>query len=315
MLTLAAFWEGETWKQITQVWEYVLINTKPPIRVGNVVLGISFVVLSVIVARIFSVVLIRRIIRRMKIEEGVASAFQSLIYYFLFVLLTLFGLHLAGIPVTSLTVLGGALALGLGFASQAVLSNLISGFVLLLERPIRVGDLIDVDGTYGNVEKIGLRCTRIRTGANIHIIVPNNKLLEGKVLNWTLSDKVVRTQVNVGVIYGSPVDEVTRLLRKATNEHKKIKDHPEPTILFRDFGDDALLFEVHFWIEMRTQMDRWQIESDLRYRIDELFREAGLVIAFPQRDVHLYPAGPLDIRMIGPAPRPEPSRSVTSGED
>jgi small-conductance mechanosensitive channel len=196
------------------------------------------------------------------------------------------------------TFLGGAIAIGVGFGSQNIVNNFISGLILLAERPIKVGDLIEIDDLYGTVTQIGARSTQIRTGSNLDIIVPNSKFLESNVVNLTLGDDKLRTQVSVGVVYGSPTREVTHLLKHAATEHGRVLKRPEPFVWFSDFGDNALIFELHFWVEVRTVADRRRIESDIRYRIDQLFRNAGLVIAFPQTDVHLDTPAPIDVRVL-----------------
>ena len=202
-------------------------------------------------------------------------------------------------PLTVFTFLGGALAIAVGFGSQNILNNFISGLILLVERPIRMGDMIEIEGTYGTVEEVGFRSTRVRSFENIYIIVPNSTFLEKNVVNWTLSDDLVRIHITLGVVYGSPTREVARLIRQVMDEHAKVLKTPEPVILFSDFGDNALQFEVHFWIRMKRLMDRRITESDVRYRVDELFRAAGIVIAFPQRDVHLDAVKPLTVRVVG----------------
>ena len=168
----------------------------------------------------------------------------------------------------------------------------------MTERPISIGDLIEVDGVLGEVEEIGARCTRIRTGENIHILVPNSTFLERNITNWTLSDKKIRTKVIVGVLYGSPVSKVKELLLRAAKENEKVIQEPEPFVLFADFGDNALIFEIYFWISIRKIIQRRVIESSLRFRIDDLFREAGIVIAFPQMDVHLDSQKPFELRIM-----------------
>jgi small-conductance mechanosensitive channel len=128
--------------------------------------------------------------------------------------------------------------------------------------------------------------------------VPNSSFLEQNVVNWTLSETKARVHVTVGVVYGSPLREVTRLLNRAVTEHGRVLKTPAPTILFTEFGDNSLNFEVHFWVTLRTMMDGRVIKSDIRHRIDSLFHDAGIVIAFPQRDVHLDAVRPIDIRVL-----------------
>jgi small-conductance mechanosensitive channel len=193
--------------------------------------------------------------------------------------------------------LGGAIAIGVGFGSQNVINNFISGLILLAERPVRVGDLVEIDGLQGSIEQIGARSTRLKTGANLEIIVPNSKFLENSVTNWTLSDTRIRTSVAVGVDYGSPTREVARLLQQAAEANPNVLRQPEPLVLFQGFGDNTLNFEVLFWISTRTTTHRLRVESDIRFAIDDVLRAANITIAFPQRDVHLDTSRPLEIRL------------------
>ena len=200
-------------------------------------------------------------------------------------------------PLTAFAFLGGAIAIGVGFGSQNIVNNFISGLILLAERPIRVGDLIQVDNLYGTVDNIGARSTKIRTGENLEIIVPNSTFLESNVFNLTLSSERLRTKVIVGLAYGSPTREAERLLIQAATNHNGVQKDIAPFVIFQDFGDNSLVFELHFWVRVRTIMARLRIESDIRYEIDRLFREAGITIAFPQRDIH-FDAKPLQVRLL-----------------
>jgi small-conductance mechanosensitive channel len=235
---------------------------------------------------------------RIHLKETTAAVTEKLLYYFALLLVVLFVLRWLNIPLTAFAFLGGAIAIGVGFGAQTLINNFISGFIIMAERPIKVGDIVEVEGTFAIVEEIGARCTRMRTGANVHILVPNSSFLEKNVTNWTLSDKMIRAFVTVGVVYGSPVREVERLLIKAVTENKKVIKNPKPFVLFNDFGDNALIFEIHFWISMIRLMERRILESNIRFRIDELFREAGIVIAFPQTDVHLDAKDTIKIRVV-----------------
>ncbi|MDH3236972.1 MAG: mechanosensitive ion channel [Deltaproteobacteria bacterium] len=240
----------------------------------------------------------KRVLPKTTLKPNEAIALTKIIYYFGVLLIFLLCMHLLHLPITAFAFLGGALAIGVGFGAQNLLNNFISGFIIMAERPIRLGDLIEIEGSFAKVENIGPRCTRIRTGDNIHILVPNSHFLEKSIVNWTLSDQKVRANVTVGVIYGSPVREVERLLVKAARENEKVLREPEPFVLFRDFGDNALIFFLYFWLTMETMTERLLLESSLRFRIDDLFQEAGIVIAFPQRDVHLDTTRPLELKFI-----------------
>jgi len=241
---------------------------------------------------------IRRLLARVHMKETTTAAVEKIINYIIVFLIILFALRVVNIPLTLFTFLGGAVAIGVGFGAQNLINNFISGFIVMAEQPIKIGDLVEIEGTFAMVEEIGARCTRIRTGANVHILVPNSSFLEKNIINWTHSNKEVRAQVTVGVIYGSPVREVERIMLKVADEHQRVRRAPKPFVLFNDFGDNALIFDLYFWIRMERIMDRRIIESEIRFRIDELFREAGIVIAFPQRDVHLDVQKPIKFHMV-----------------
>ncbi|MEM9175342.1 MAG: mechanosensitive ion channel domain-containing protein [Myxococcota bacterium] len=281
------------WAAIASFWTWELTTSEDsPITPGKIVIALAVFVFGLVIARFVRTQLRRRFFPQFGFDAGASSAFASLTFYALMAVAFLLALQAVNIPLTAFAVAGGALAIGLGFGSQTVLSNFISGLLLLAERPIRTGDLVEVGGVVGTVDSIGLRSTRIQTPDNFHIIVPNAAFLESNVVNWTHEDPMLRLRVNVGVAYGSPVRKVEALLLQAAGEHPRCVNRPSgPTVVFQDFGDSALLFEVRFWIRYDERTDRAAIRSDLRYRIDELFAEHDIVIAFPQMDVHLDVSG------------------------
>ncbi len=296
---LAAGWDG-----IQSAWNYELFTVDArPITVRKIAIGLLLFLVGVWVSRRLSRSIAHRMLPRFKIHENAAFAIQTILFYILVVTVTLMVLKYVNVPLTIFTVLGGALALGVGFGSQNIINNFISGLILLAERPIRVGDMIELDGLYGVVQNIGARSTRIKTGANLEIIVPNSSFLENRVSNWTRGDNRIRTHISVGVAYGSPLREVVKLLKRAAEEHGLVLDKPEPTVLFTEFGDNSLVFELHFWLRVRVLFDRLRVESDVRMRIDSLFRDAEISIAFPQRDLHLDTHSPLKIEWADDADR------------
>ena len=291
-------WLASSWDVAKTCWQYELTAIDDqPITVGKVVVGFILLLLGYLLARRISRLLGTRVLPRLGMNEGASAALQTIAFYLLLATVGLFTLEMLHIPVTVFTFLGGAIAIGVGFGSQNVLNNFISGLILLAERPIRVGDLVEIDGLQGNIEQIGARSTRLKTGANLEIVVPNSKFLENNVTNWTLTDTRVRTSICVGVDYGSPTREVARLLQQAVEAHPQVLRQPEPFVLFQSFGDNTLNFEVFFWIATRTTTYRLRVESDLRFAIDDLLRAAKITIAFPQRDVHLDTSRPLEIRL------------------
>jgi len=209
-------------------------------------------------------------------------------------------LDLVGIPLTAFAFLGGALAIGIGFGAQNFFNNLISGFILMLSKPIRPDDTIEIDGLFATVEEIGSRSTRVKTFDNIDVLMPNSYFLNNKIINWNLTDQKIRLRINVGVAYGSDVREVERLLLKAADDHSRVLGKPEPYVVFREFGASALEFTLFFWVDM-TNASTVKVASDLRFRLVSLFEDKNITIAFPQMDVHLNAAEPIEVFMRRPA--------------
>jgi potassium efflux system protein len=295
------FWEKVRGglQRIVAVWNFQLTEIDGrSLTVGKVTIALLVLLIGIPIARVVTRRVSRRLFARIGLEPGAAAAFQTLVFYAVVVLLAVFALWVSEIPITVFTLAGGAIAIGVGFGSQKIVNDFISGLILLAERPIKVGDLIEVGDTFGEVESIGARSTKIKSFDNFHIIVPNGAFLEQNVINWTHSDNLVRVRLQVGVAYGSPTRQVEELIQRAVRELDEVVIPPEPIVLFDDFGDNALVFEALFWIIMKRPMDRRQALSDVRFRIDELFRKDGIVIAFPQRDVHLDNLKPLQVRLL-----------------
>jgi small-conductance mechanosensitive channel len=295
---------------LARIWNFQLADAGgAPILVSNVVVGLAVFFVGLLLARHVARLVRAVLLPRVRLSSGASAAIESIFFYLLLMVAGYSALSLAHVPLTAFTLLGGAAAIGVGFGSQTLVSNFIAGLILLLEQPIRAGDLIQIDDLYGNVVRVGARSTRVLTGANVEILVPNATFLEQRIVNWTLSNTRVRASLAVGVAYGSPTDAVERLIRQAMDEHPRVDKSPAPGVLFTEFGDSALAFEANFWIEVHSMMDRRSVESDLRYRIDALFREANITIAFPQRDVHLDTPRPLDVRLVRDAkPSGSPAR-------
>jgi small-conductance mechanosensitive channel len=163
---------------------------------------------------------------------------------------------------------------------------------------VRVNDFVEVDAHMGTVERIGNRSTRVRRTDGVHLLIPNSQMLERVVINWTLVDNQIRTMVRVGVAYGSPLKLVSELITRAVEEQPDVRSDPPPLVVLDDFGDSAVIFDAYFWSDVGGERELRQIRSDVRFRIDELFNENGIVIAFPQQDVHVSNAAPLEIRLL-----------------
>jgi len=264
---------------------------------------LALVVVALIVGYLLSKLIERFIHRRLAktdIRADAAHVLQRVIFYALLIVVIMTALSLLRVPLTAFAFVSGAVAIGIGFGAQNVINNFISGWILLFEKPVRIDDFIEIDGNQGVVERIGNRSTRIRRTDGVHLLIPNSQMLERVVVNWTLIDHVIRTIVRVGVAYGSPARKVADLVGQAVDEQPEVMDKPPPRVFLEDFGDSAVVFDAYFWCEVGGERELRQIRSAIRFRVDELFRENDIVIAFPQRDVHMNTLSPLEIRLIEP---------------
>ena len=254
----------------------------------SLALLIKAVVFLVVLATLSS--LTRRLVRihilaHTSMEVGLQCAVATFIRYLVFTLGIVVGLQMTGVNLSSLVVLGGALGIGVGLGLQQLAGNFVSGLVLLFERPIKVGDRIQVGDTSGGVVRIAARSTWVRTNENVVIIIPNSEFTSNRVINWTANDRRVRFSVTVGVSYGSPPGQVTNLLLKVAREHPDVLDEPEPEVLFADFGDSSLNFELRVWTIRQVQTPSL-LKSELRFAIFAIFQQHGIEMPFPQRDVY-----------------------------
>lgn len=284
-----------------ELWSFL---SRPLFQIGDVSMTMAqlllvplVIALSLLVTRWIVGGLTRRMLARGHNGNLVQMAARG-IWVLTIIVLFMASLGLLNVPLTAFAFLSGAIAIGLGFGAQNIINNFISGWILIGEAPIRIDDLLEINGTLGRVEAIKTRSTRIRRVDGVRIVIPNSHLLENVVINWTLADQEIRTSVRVGVVYGSPVRKVAALLEQATREQEGILEDPEPVILFEDFGDSALIFDSFFFTLLRPGGDLRRLRSDIRFRIEELFHENNIVIAFPQRDVHLDTPHPIDVRVV-----------------
>ncbi|HEB67367.1 MAG TPA: mechanosensitive ion channel family protein [Gammaproteobacteria bacterium] len=229
-----------------------------------------------------------RWLKKTDMDRGAREAMVTITGY-LFVALAFFiGLSVAGFEFQNLAIIAGALSVGIGFGLQNIVNNFISGLILLFERPIKTGDWIVVGDTEGYVKRIRIRSTQIQTFDRADVIVPNSELISSQVTNWMLKDERGRLRLSVGVAYGSDTDQVREILERIASEHPRVVTDgslPKPRVLFRGFGDSSLDFELRAFI--RNIDERLGVISDLNFAIDKAFREAGIEIPFPQRDIHV----------------------------
>lgn len=269
------------------------ILQKPLIVFGDVSISLVqiFTVLAFVVIGIMLVLWFGSFLRRRLSKRGVDVNIVQLVsraWLILgMVIVVISTLDLLSVPLAAFAFVSGAVAIGFGFGAQNIINNFISGWILMWERPIKIGDFLELGEVRGTVESINTRSTRFRRVDGVHLLIPNSQLLENVVTNWTLEDDLIRTSIRVGVAYGSDVRLTESLIFQAANEHPDVLEEPPKLVLFDNFGDSSLEFELNVWVHSTAERGLRLIRSDLRFRIDELFRENGIVIAFPQRDVHL----------------------------
>jgi small-conductance mechanosensitive channel len=235
----------------------------------------------------------------MHVNESAALIFKKIFFYLFIVGTWLFALQAVNIPLTLFAFLGGAVAVAVGFGAQNLLNNFISGLIILMERPFKLNDVVEIDGKIGRVVNIGARCSLLQLPTGVELLVPNSSFLEKNVLNWTHADKKVRASVRVSVAYGTSVAEVSKLLKQAAEADEGILKQPAPMVLLANFGDNALEFDLQFWAAVGVDtVELQRLASAVRFRIDELFQKAGVAMSFPQRDIHLSAAGPIPVQVI-----------------
>lgn len=280
-----------TWKEI--LTSVMTVMNYPFLKVGDaninlatLLTGILFLIVGYFLSKRASDAVEHRLLKKFEIEDSLRYTFGRFIFYFFLLITMLFTLQALAIPITIFAVLGGALAVGIGFGSQNLVNNFISGILVLLTRPIRVGDSIEVQGISGVVENIGIRATFIRTPRNAVMIIPNTVFIENSLTNWTMSNEIAII-VKIGVGYDTDVRKFTELAMKVVEAHPAVLKTPGPAVHFVDFGDNALLFDIAFSVTPNGFLDRKPIETDVRIRLNDALRAAKISIPFPQRELHL----------------------------
>jgi small-conductance mechanosensitive channel len=284
------------------IWNFELFSVAgSAVQVSQLILVLVVIIVGYVASKLVERFTQKRLAET-DLRADAAYLLQRIIFYTLIVVVAMTALALLNVPLAAFAFVSGAVAIGVGFGAQNIINNFISGWILLTERPIRIGDFIEIDSSMGVVERIGNRSTRILRVDGVHMMIPNSQLLERVVINWTLVDERIRTIVRVGVAYGSPVRQVAELIHQAVTEEADVLSEPAPRVVFEDFGDNALIFDAYFWAEVGGERYLREIRSSIRFRIDELFRDHDITIAFPQRDVHMNTLAPLEVRVVDSTP-------------
>ncbi len=221
-----------------------------------------------------------------RMEVTVVHAIEQLLYYILLCSSFLVALKIVNVPLTAFAFLGGAIAIAVGFGAQNLFNNLISGFIIMIHQPFKINDIVQFEDVTATVLEVDSRSTKVRTFDSIDVVVPNSYFLENRITNWTLSDKVIRGKLEIGVAYGTPARKVEELLLQMAKEHKVILNDPKPYVLFSDYGASSMDFILYFWVDIRRGYPS-TVTSDLRYKIQDVFDREGIEIPFPQMDLYV----------------------------
>jgi small-conductance mechanosensitive channel len=275
----------------------VVISRKIPVRLGMLLRAILFFAIGYFISSRVANHIQRRLVRAGHMMDAQARTLRNWAMIIVGVFLILGTLAFLRIPLTVFAFFGGALAIGVGFGTQTLIKNFISGIIVLAERKVRVGDILDVDGIVGTVVEVNTRSSIIRSADDVETVIPNSLFLENRVTNWTLSSSKMRRTMRVGVAYGTEPRTVMDILTESAGRHGRICKDPAPFAVFEDFGDSALLFSLYFWLELGTGNNPIVVTSDLRLMIEKRFSEAGIGVPFPQRDMHLTTDKPLQVQI------------------
>lgn len=262
-----------------------------------------FVILLFWTSKLVQNLLANKLLVRTNLDAGARHAAGTVARYLLLVIGFLIIIQTAGIDLTTFNVLAGALGIGVGFGLQTVVANFFAGLIIMFERPIKIGDRIEVDRVEGDVIEIGVRSTVVLTNDNIAIIVPNSKFITENVVNWKYNDDTVRFKIPVSVAYGSDARKVEALLLEVARDDPEVLDKPPPVVRFMEFGDSGLHFELRAWSKSLVHR-KGRLLSTLNFAIYDKFAEHGIEIPFPQRDVRVR-GGSLEVKSAGPAPAPD----------
>ena len=287
-LTAGMIWvwdpSGFIWSRLVYFFGFMITIGSLNLSIKGIVLAIAIIFITQLAVRVGRKLLKERILDKQSLERGLQDSILTIASYLGWGLGLILALGTLGVNATSLAVIFGALSIGIGFGLQNIFNNFISGLILLFERPIQVGDYIEVGGLWAEVKKINVRATVVQTFDNASVLIPNSELISQQVTNWSFKDKRMRRNLDIGVAYGSDIDLVQKTLLEIAQNTRGVLKYPRPDVLFIDHADSALIFRLRIWVHVD---DFWTVPSQIRCDIDRRFRELAIEIAFPQRDLHI----------------------------
>ena len=304
---------SSVWGIAKKIWGFEVMSFEDQVEVGGqIIKGSIPVTLGMLLrALMFFIIgywILSQIARRIQMSlvsrghlaEAQAKTLRNWAMIVVGVFLALGTLSFLKIPLTVFAFFGGALAIGLGFGMQTLIKNFISGIIVLVERKIRVGDILDVDGIVGTVTEVNTRSSIIRGADDVETMIPNSAFLENRVTNWTLSSSKIRRFLRVGVAYGTPPEKVMEILTESAARHGLICKAPAPFAILEDFGDNGLIFTLYFWVDLHSGAIAMIVTSDVRLMVEKRFTEAEINVPFPQRDIRLTAGHPIQVEITNP---------------
>jgi small-conductance mechanosensitive channel len=271
---------------VDKLLHYRLFEIKQtPVTVFSILMFIIVVAAFYVFSKIFNRYILGRLLKRFNIESGLEYTILRVSHYLIMVISIGLAFQFVGVDLSGLAVIFGLLSVGIGFGLQNITSNFVAGIILLLERPIKIGDRITVGGIEGDVISISMRSTTVQSLNNISIIVPNSKFISDEVTNWSHGDPKIRLDLKVGVSYGSDLDKVLLTMREVADEHPDVLKDPPPEVLLSGFGDSSWNMILRAWIANPKR--HYIVSSEINCSIVKKFRQNGIEIPFPQRDVYL----------------------------
>ncbi|MBW2409202.1 MAG: mechanosensitive ion channel [Deltaproteobacteria bacterium] len=299
------------------LWSYTtVINDTTqvvPITLANIVLSILVIAITFIAVRNLPGLLEMILLNRLPMDAGARYAYSTICRYTITAIGIVIALNSIGLQWSKLQWLIAALSVGLGFGLQEIVANFISGLIVLFERPFRVGDTVTIADVHGTVTRIRIRATTVEDWDRKELIVPNKEFITGRLINWSLSEHIIRIKLPVGIAYGSDTDLAEQLLYKVAKSNPMVLKSPAPQAVFLSFGDNSLNFELRVFVK---NIDDWiPMLHAMNMAIDKEFRRAGITIAFPQRDVHLDAAGPLEVRVVSESRGPKPGKQPSAAPE
>ena len=283
----------KSWEEIIDILKKKLVSLGDVTITPAVLITVVLILLGAFwVSRLLRGMLRRNLFRQTHLNIGTQETICRILHYIIMLLGAFIAIQQIGVDLTTLAAISAVLMVGIGLGLQNITSNFISALILLFERPVQVGDFVEVGGVQGRIRVIKTRSSVVETLDNVSIIVPNLNFITQNVTNWSYRDSKVRIHISVGVSYGSDVDLVAETLLQVGRAHQEVLLNPEPTIQFLDFSNSSLNFDLLVWINDAAR--QYFVRSDLNFAIVKAFREQGITIPFPQRDLHIQSAVPME---------------------